>query len=106
MMSDRPSKADIHVATDTLRAEAGTWQEHSGRMAQIAQRAQALDLGRLEAGVFQVVVSGYQEVVHAVTARCVEGQQQMAEIARTLHTAADTYDAEEATNDHMIRNLY
>jgi hypothetical protein len=75
-------------------------------MADLAQQAQALDAGRLEAGVFQLVLDSYQEVVRAVTERCTEGTQRMAEISQTLQQVAGTYDAEEAKNDHMIRALY
>ena len=105
-MTGTPSKADIHVATDTLWTEAVTWQAHRDRMADLAQQAQALDAGRLEVGVFQLVLHDYQEVVRVVTERCTEGTQRMAEISQTLRQVADTYDAEEAKNDHMIRNLY
>jgi uncharacterized protein YukE len=105
-MGTTPSKAEIHVATDTLRAEAGKWQQESQRLGNITQQVQAQDVTRLEAGIFQVVVDGYQQVVHAVATRCQEGQQRTAEIADTLRKAADTYDTEEAKNDHMIRNLY
>jgi hypothetical protein len=61
---------------------------------------------RSAAGIFQVVVFGYEDVVNAVSARCREGRQRMAEIAQTLHSVAGRYDAEEAKNDHMIRDLY
>lgn len=105
-MSTPPSRADIHVATDTLRAEAGTWQAQSERLADITQRIRVLDLERLEAGVFQVMIGSYRELVHAVADRCGEGTQRTREIADTLRHSADTYDAEEARNLHLINKLY
>lgn len=105
-MTVSPSPAGIHVATDTLRTEADTWQAQSERLADITELVRALDLGRLEAGVFQVVVDSYQEVVRAVTDRCAEGTERTREIADTLRSCADTYDAEEAKNLHAINKLY
>jgi hypothetical protein len=101
-----PSPAGIHVATDTLRTEAATWQAQSERLADITERVRVLDLGRMEAGVFQVMVGSYREVVHAVTDRCLEGTGRTREIADTLRRCAETYDVEEAKNLHMISKLY
>jgi hypothetical protein len=64
------------------------------------------ELGRVEAGLFQIIVSPYSDVVHAVTDRCREGAAAMTEVARTLRTAADTYDEEDLSSAHKIRNLY
>jgi hypothetical protein len=101
-----PTPQEVQVATDALRAEASVWLHHSDQMHAIAHNAEGLRMGRLEAGLFQLVVSAYDAAADQVTARCREGQQRMAEIATTLRHVADTYDAEERDNVHRFTNLY
>lgn len=101
-----PSKSQIKVATDTLRTEAGIWDQQSIIAGKITSQTDSLRMDRLEAGVFQIIVSAYGSVVDQVTARSREGQQRMADIANTLHQVANTYDQEEAENLHHLKNLY
>ncbi|MFF5180443.1 hypothetical protein ACFY2Q_20650 [Micromonospora sp. NPDC000316] len=105
-MTPPPSKKDVEVATDTLRVEAGMWLRHSDQMAVITSMAEGLRMTALEAGLFQLIVTPYDEAADQITARCREGQQRMTEIATTLRKVADTYDAEEANNAHQLNNLY
>lgn len=101
-----PNKNQIKVATDTLRTEAGIWDQQSRMTGKMASQADNLRMDRLEAGIFQIIVSAYGSVVDQVTARSREGQQRMADIANTLHQVANTYDQEEAENLHHLKNLY
>jgi hypothetical protein len=52
------------------------------------------------------MVSPYNDVIHAVAARCEEGATAMTEIGNTLRSVADTYDAEDQAAEHRIRNVY
>lgn len=88
----RPTPHEVAVATGALRIEAGEWDEQSAALGAIAGKVGGMELGRVEAGLFQLVVSPYNEVVHQVQARCQEGQTAMTEIAETLRSVADTYD--------------
>lgn len=63
-------------------------------------------MSNLEAGMFQLIVGAYDEVVNQVKDRCVEGEQQMQSIADSLVSAANTYDEEEAANIHELHNIY
>jgi len=101
-----PTAQQIKVATDALRAEAGVWDTQSGQLGTIRSKVGELTFSRLEAGIFQVLVSVNDELVGHVTARCGEGSTQLAAIASTLRCVADTYDAEERANEHSFRNLY
>ncbi|MGH3869106.1 MAG: hypothetical protein ACRDQ4_23930 [Pseudonocardiaceae bacterium] len=101
-----PSKDQIKVATEKLRTEAGIWDQQSNMAGKIASQTDSLRMDRLEAGIFQIIVSAYGSVVDQVTARSREGQQRMADIANTLHQVANTYDQEEAENLHHLKNLY
>ncbi len=101
-----PSKAQITVATDALRTEAGIWDQQSTELDKIVSHANGLRLERIEAGIFQVVFDAYTSVVDQVTARSGEGRLRMADVANTLHQVADTYDDEEAANLHLVKNLY
>ena len=65
-----------------------------------------MEFGRLEAGLFQLMVSPYNEIVHTVAARTGEAATAMTEIAATLRGVADTYDAEDKASEHRIRNVY
>jgi hypothetical protein len=101
-----PTAQEVAVATGTLRSEAGVWDHESGQLHAITSKAQGLRMNRLEAGVFQVVVSAYESVVEQVQNRCGEGTQRMSEVAGTLRQVADTYDQEDRNREHAIRNLY
>jgi hypothetical protein len=54
-----PSKQELQVATDALRAEAGIWDHQSDQLAAIVGEVEGLRLRRLEAGIFQLIVSAY-----------------------------------------------
>jgi hypothetical protein len=45
-------------------------------------------------------------VIDQVIARASEGTTQMAEIGKTLRSVADTYDQEDASNEHKLKNIY
>lgn len=101
-----PTPERVRVATAALRAEAQLWLARSDRMADLARAADRLGLGRVEAGVFQLVVDAYNAVAQVVARRCREGTTAMAQIGATLHQVADVYDAEDANAEHRIRQLY
>lgn len=86
----------LRYATDELRGEAKIWDDQGVAMGQIAAAAEGLDLTRLEAGIFQLIVSPYNSVVQQVTARCREGQQAMSDIAETLVLVARDVEATDA----------
>ena len=60
----------------------------------------------MEAGLFQLMVGPYNEVIQTVSARCGEGAGAAADIADTLRSVADTYAAEDQAAEHRIRNIY
>lgn len=101
-----PSPEEVSVATNTLRSEAGEWDAQSATIGQVGTKVAAMEFGRLEAGLFQLMVGPYNDVIHAVAARCKEGATATTEIATTLRSVADTYDAEDRASEHRIRNVY
>jgi hypothetical protein len=101
-----PSRQQVVVATDALRREANDWDHQSVAVAAISQKVTGLELGRVEAGLFQLIVSPYNEVVATVADRCREGQAAITEVAATLRIVADTYEEEDRNNEHRIRDLY
>jgi hypothetical protein len=101
-----PTPDQIVAATGALRTEADLWAAQSNQLRETARRAEAVRLSRLEAGIYQIMVGPYNEVVDMVVARCLEGRQQMAQIAATLKRIADTYDDEERQGQHRLFNLY
>lgn len=101
-----PTAQELQVAFDALRTEAGVWDQQSSQMGQVASKVQGMQLGRIEAGVFQLIVGPYNEVVQAVTARSNEAVQAMTSIGSTLRDIATVYEQEEAAGIHRLRNLY
>ena len=97
--------AGVKVATDALRTEAGVWDQQSAQLTAIASKVDGLRVNRLEAGVFQLVVGPYGEVVDQVHGRCQEGAQAMTGVADTLRQVANTYDEEERDGTHRLRKL-
>lgn len=105
-MTQPPSPEQVMVATNALRNEATEWDTQSATLAEQSNKVADLQFGRLEAGLFQLMVGPYNDVIHAVAARCREGATAMTEIATTLRAVADTYDAEDKAAEHRIRNVY
>ncbi|PRY24020.1 hypothetical protein [Pseudosporangium ferrugineum] len=101
-----PTPEQVTVATNALRNEAGEWDEQSGKLATLSSTVAGMEFGRLEAGLFQLMVGPYNDVIHAVSARCQEGASAMTGIGSTLRDVANTYDAEDKANEHRIRNIY
>ncbi|MEU6206087.1 type VII secretion target [Micromonospora musae] len=101
-----PSRGQVTVATNALRTEAGEWDQQSAAISAIASKVAGMQLGRVEAGLFQLIVSPYNDVVQHVTQRCREGQAAMTEVASTLRKVADIYDEEDRNNAHELRKLY
>jgi len=101
-----PSRDQVTVATNTLRTEAGEWDRQGATMAALVPKVAGMELGRVEAGLFQLIVAPYNEVVQHVANRCREGSAAMIEVATTLRQVADTYDEEDRNNEHQLRNLY
>lgn len=101
-----PTTQEITAATTALRNEAGVWDTESTELGKISPAVEALRLPRVEAGLFQVVFSAYEEVVNQVIARAGEGTTATQDVADTLRSVADTYDREEAANVHKMKNIY
>lgn len=105
-MTQPVSGEQVAVATNALRTEAGEWETQSATLGALSAKVAEMEFGRLEAGLFQLMVSPYNDVIHALTARCREGAVAMTEVADTLRAVADTYDAEDKASEHRIRNVY
>ena len=101
-----PTAQQIEVATDALRTEADVWDAQSAQLGGIQAKVGELTFRRLQAGIFQILVSVNDDLVDHVAARCGEGRSQLAAVAATLRAVADTYDEEERANEHSFRNLY
>jgi uncharacterized protein YukE len=101
-----PTAAEVKVATDALRTEAGVWDTQADEMHAISLKVAGLHMSRLEAGMFQVVVSAYDGMVEQVALRCQEGHDRMRDIGTTLRQVADTYQSEDESGAHRIKNLY
>jgi hypothetical protein len=101
-----PTAEQMQVATEALRTEAGVWDTQAAQLGTIESKVAALTFSRLEAGIFQVLVSVHDDLVAHVSGRAGEGRTEMGSIASTLRAVADTYDTEERSNEHAMRNLY
>jgi phage tail tube protein FII len=95
----------VQVATDALRTEATVWDQQSRQMGTIAGKADGLRFNRVQAGVFQLVVGPYVQLVDQVRGRCEEGAQRMTEIGNALRQTAATYEKEELDGTHRLKNL-
>lgn len=105
-MTQPPSSEQVTVATNALRNEAREWDTQSGKIGEQGTKVAEMEFGRLEAGLFRLMVGPYNDVIHAVSARSREAATAMAEIADTLRSVADLYDAEDKAGEHRIRKLY
>jgi hypothetical protein len=101
-----PTPQQVKVATDALRKEAAVWDTESAELGKIGPKAEHLRFNRIEAGLFQVIIGTYGDLINQVIARSNEGTAQMTEIGKTLRDVADTYDREDASNEHKLKNVY
>lgn len=99
-----PTPGQLKVATDALRADSRTWDHQSGQLRQIVGKADGLKMDRLEAGVFQLYVGSYLQVVTEVAARSGEGATAMSHVGSTLVQVANNYDRAEAANQHRFHH--
>jgi hypothetical protein len=101
-----PDKQLIQAATGTLRDEARIWDDQSRTLRDIKPKVEDLRLNRIEAGLFQLIVTEYEKAIDVIVARTGEGQRAMTNVADTLRTVADTYDQEEAAGVHRMKHIY
>ncbi|MFG2598969.1 hypothetical protein ACPXCP_22695 [Streptomyces sp. DT20] len=98
--------ADLKHITDALRTEAGMWDKQSASMGEVARAADGMRLTRLEAGLFQLVVTNYNGAIDHISARCSEGESRMAEVADALIKNANAYDNHEAETTKSVEDAY
>jgi hypothetical protein len=102
----KPDAAQVKVATEVLRTEATEWERQSAAIGALEAKVAGMELGTVEAGLFFMIVSPYNEIVSKVSARCGEGKAAMTEIADTLRDVATAYEEEDQNSAHTLRNLY
>jgi hypothetical protein len=90
-----PTGGEVSVATTTLRSEAQEWDTESAALSTLSGTTGGMEFGRLEAGIFQLMVGPYNTLTQLVTERCREGATAMTGIAAALHGVADSYDAKD-----------
>ncbi|MEV0331779.1 hypothetical protein [Nocardia sp. NPDC050717] len=101
-----PSQQAISVAVSAVRTAANNWDDAIGELETARLAAEKAKFTDLEAGVFILAYEKYKDVPDFFASRMAEGKLVFAEIASTLRYVADTYEAEDARQEHAIRNLY
>jgi hypothetical protein len=88
--------AEVQVVTGSLHQVAQIWNNQATAIGSITPQVNGMSLDRIEAGIFQLIVSPYDAVVQAVAQRCSGGKTEMQNIATALIRNADNYAANEA----------
>lgn len=102
-----PTGDDIRVAIDALRADARTWSTASADLADAAGTAERLTLAPSAFGLAAPAAAAVHESLRAKVAELLrQGAANFDDVAGALRTAADSYEADEAANLHMLRNIY
>jgi hypothetical protein len=94
------------VGIQALRDDAKIWDQQGAQMQQIVTKANGLRMDRLEAGIFQVYVSAYQQACDQVVNRSGEGATAMHSVSTTLTGVADAYQQDEVANTHKFTDLH
>ena len=97
-----PASDVIEVAVDGIYREAAVWDEQSTRLADCAFQADHLAIDVYDTVVFNEFLASYNEVTREVARLCTQGRLVTRQIAQTLRTVADTYDAA----DDRLRTQY
>ncbi|WP_393058781.1 hypothetical protein [Streptomyces sp. LN549] len=98
--------ADLKHITDALRTEAGMWDEQSVSLGEVSRATDEMRMTKLEAGLFFLVASNYNEAIDHISARCSEGQSRMSEVADALIKNANAYDNHEAETTKSVEDAY
>jgi hypothetical protein len=96
----------LKTVTDALRSEARMWDRQAEAMNCVHNTIEGLRLTRLEAGIFQVLFSAYENATNQLSARSNEAGQRMGEIADALVKNATAYDNREAETTASIEGAY
>ena len=96
----------LKTVTDALRNDARMWDRQADTMQTLHSTIEGLRLTRLEAGIFQILFSAYDDAVTKFADRCSEGHQRMGEIADALVKNATAYDNREAETTASIEGAY
>jgi hypothetical protein len=97
------NSAGFQVSAQSLRSVARIWDQQAEAIAAIPGKTEGVRLNRLNAGIFQLIVSPYEAVLNAVADRSRQGDTQMRDIASELRASADTYDKTENSNAGIVR---
>lgn len=100
-----PGNAGYEVVPSSLRKAAAIWDSQGAAIGSVVPKAEGLSLGRIDAGVFQLIVDPYDQVVTQVADRCSEGQKSMDEMAARLNLGARDYQAAEQANTNVSNSL-
>ncbi|GAA2918382.1 hypothetical protein GCM10020221_13350 [Streptomyces thioluteus] len=98
--------ADLKVITDGIRNDARMWDAQSTTLGGIHGTVEGLRMTRLEAGLFQILVSAYTDAVNQVSARTAEGRDRAKEVADALAVNAKAYDNHEVDTTKNVSRAY
>ena len=93
------------VGIHALRGDVRIWDQQSRQMKQVVDKADALRMDRLEAGIFQIFVSAYHDAVAQIVGRSDEAGPAMHAVATTLTSVANAYQQDEDEHTHRFKDL-
>lgn len=95
------------MATDALRADAAAWNTAADELGSAAATAQARVVPMAAFSFAGTAIAESYEALRVKTEALLrDGAAYFDDIAHTLRTAADQYDADEADNAHAIQDIY
>lgn len=94
------------VGIDALRGDVKIWDQQDAEMKKITDKVNGLRMDRLEAGIFQIFVTAYQQAVTQVAGRAGEAATAMTDVATTLTGVANAYQEAENSNTHKFTDLH
>ncbi|MBZ4323525.1 hypothetical protein [Streptomyces huiliensis] len=97
---------DLKVITDGIRTDARMWDAQSTLLGGIHNTVEGLRMTRLEAGLFQVLLSAYTDAVNQISSRTSEGRDRTKEVADTLVVNARAYEDHEVDTTKSVEKAY
>lgn len=98
--------SDLKTITDAIRADARMWDQQALDIGEVATAIQGLDRNILEYGIFFGFFGKYMDVISFLSARCIEGKANMADIADALVKNAKAYDDHEVETTKSVKDAY
>ena len=97
---------DLEVCVAAIRDDATLWDEQAGVATTVANSAEGLRLGLVDAGIFLTIIDSNNQVCDSVRDWCNGANTEMTNIADALRENARAYEENEQDITQSVKDAY